>query len=94
LAEAHALILNRLGREAAHCVLTEILASPTTLVRVSAADERRAQAILARYTDKDFSYTDATSFAVMERLRISQAFTFDSDFTRYGFSAVTAAPHS
>ena len=30
--------------------------------------------------------TDATSFVVMERLRISSAFTFDRNFAQYGFT--------
>jgi predicted nucleic acid-binding protein len=41
--------------------------------------------------DKDFTLTDATSFAVMERLGITYAFTFDHPFTQYGFIALTAA---
>ncbi|MFN8531920.1 MAG: PIN domain-containing protein [Dehalococcoidia bacterium] len=85
LAETHALFLARLGRSFAWRILTEIDQSATVLVRVSAADERRAREILRRYTDKDFSYTDATSFAVMERLRIPAAFTYDRDFAQYGF---------
>ncbi len=86
LAETHALVLHRLGRAAAMRVLTDIRTSPgTQLVRVTSADETRAQAIITRYTDKLFSYTDATSFAVMERLGLSQVFTFDRDFTQYGF---------
>ena len=38
------------------------------------------------YTDKSFPLTDALSFAVMERLGISTAFTFDRDFEQFGFA--------
>jgi predicted nucleic acid-binding protein len=58
----------------------------TTVVRVSAADERRAWEIVRLYRDKDFSMTDATSFAVLERLHIGSALTFDSDFEQAGFA--------
>jgi len=37
------------------------------------------------YTDKTFSYVDCSSFAVMERLRITAAFAFDPHFEQYGF---------
>src|SRR5438034_1036443 len=70
LAETHALLLNRLSQPIATRFLREMGESPTTLVWVTPADVQRATAIIYRYTDKDFSLTDATSFAVMERLRI------------------------
>jgi predicted nucleic acid-binding protein len=80
LAETHALLLNRLSQEIATRFLQEMELSPTTLVWVRPADVERAKAIIYQYTDKDFSLTDATSFAVMERLRIPFAFTFDRHF--------------
>ena len=84
LAETHALLLHRVGRVLARLVLDEILRSSTTTVRISARDEAAGWTIIQRYHDKDFSFTDATSFAVMDRLHITHAFTFDSDFVSYG----------
>lgn len=72
-------------------MLDEIESSNTTIIRVSARDESRARHIIHHYDDKDFSLTDATSFAVMERLRIPQAFAFDRNFTQYGLTALTPA---
>jgi uncharacterized protein len=90
IAETHALLLNRLNRSVARAFLQQLYEhSATTIVRVSVRDEQRARQIIATYTDKDFTFTDATSFAVMERLRIRHAFTFDDDFRQYGFTTLT-----
>ncbi|GFP36049.1 hypothetical protein HKBW3S43_01837, partial [Candidatus Hakubella thermalkaliphila] len=35
------------------------------------------------------SLTDATSFAVMERLKIPYTFAFDRNFTQYGLTVLT-----
>jgi uncharacterized protein len=86
IAETHALVLSRLGRDTAFRVLTELDRSNTTMVRVSSVDERRAREIIARFTDKSFSLTDATSFAIMDRLKIGQAFSLDDHFAQYGFT--------
>jgi predicted nucleic acid-binding protein len=56
---------------------------------VSLADEEKAKDIIRRYTDKTFSYTDATSFAVMERLGAREAFAFDPHFQQYGLKLST-----
>jgi predicted nucleic acid-binding protein len=90
LAETHALLLNRLSQAIATRFLREMEHSPTTLVWVTPADAQWAKAIIYRYADKDFSLTDATSFAVMERLRVPAAFTFDRHFAQYGFTVLTA----
>jgi uncharacterized protein len=90
VAETHALLLSRRSREVAARFLTEIDQSPTTIVRVSHRDEHRARAIIYQYDDKSFSLTDATSFAVMERLRIPVAFSFDRNFAQYGFQLLGA----
>jgi predicted nucleic acid-binding protein len=91
VAEAHALFLARRGRDIASRFLTGLEVSQgTTVVRATSADEQVARSIIARYADKDFSLTDAITFAVMDRLGIRYAFTFDHHSLQYGCS--TLAP--
>lgn len=85
VAETHALMLHKLGYVTARAFLDQIDRGSTTVIRVSSTDERRAREIISQYSDKSFSLADATSFAFMERLRISYAFTFDRHFAHYGF---------
>jgi hypothetical protein len=59
-------------------------------VRTRAADEELAKQIILRYQDKRFSFTDAISFVVMERLGIRFAFSFDRNFAQYGFTSLQA----
>ncbi|MGH7931325.1 MAG: hypothetical protein ACREQV_26450 [Candidatus Binatia bacterium] len=56
---------------------------------MQAQDEDVAKDIIRKYTDKSFSYTDATSFAVMARTGISAAFACDAHFQQYGFKLLT-----
>jgi predicted nucleic acid-binding protein len=86
VAECHALLLSRLGADPAR----EWLLKQIWLIEpVTPADEKRAKEIIHRYVDKTFSYTDATSFAVMERLSVSEAFAFDPHFQQFGLKVLT-----
>ena len=78
------LILIRRGRDRAWQFLRSLYAGRTNVIRVEEGDERRARSIVETYQDKDFSYCDAISFAVMERLGISEAISFDEHFRQYG----------
>ena len=84
IAETYGLLLLRLGRHAAFRFLDRILYSvadgTTHLERVTEDDEERAWEILQVYADQEFSYVDATTFAVMERLNLTRAFAFDRHF--------------
>ena len=91
LAELHALLLTRISRRTALAVLTTIDTSDVTIMRVSQDDETRARQIITQYDDKNFSLTDASSFAIMDRLEITQAFTFDANFSQFGFTVLTPA---
>ena len=84
LAESHALILVRVGRERAWNFLQAIITGQANVIRTEEADERRARAIIEHYQDKAFSYCDAVSFAIMERLDIREAVAFDDHFRQYG----------
>ncbi len=83
IAETHALILARLGRDVAARWLQGVWHG-VHVVRPTEEDERRACEIIFGYADKDFSFTDAISFAVMERLCISLALSLDEHFVQFG----------
>ena len=83
IAETHALILRRLGRDIAANWLQKAYDS-LIIIRPTEEDERRACEIIFGYSDKDFSFTDAISFAVMERLGITVALSLDEHFVQFG----------
>ena len=85
VAECHALLLARLGSQLARNWLTK---NTWSVQRVTAEDEDKAMSIILQYTDKTFSYADATSFALMQRLGIRKAFAFDPHFRQYGLHVV------
>lgn len=85
VAECHALMIHRLGHDIARRWL---LGNVWRIEPVSASDEATAREIIGGHADKEYSYTDATSFAVMERLGIRRAFAFDRHFQQYGFEVV------
>ena len=83
IAETHALILRRLGRDIAANWLQKAYDS-LIIIRPTEEDERRACEIIFAYSDKDFSFTDAISFAVMERLGITVTLSLDEHFVQFG----------
>ena len=90
VAETHALLLNRLHRQAAVQFLQDTeRGTHIVVIWVTPNDVQAGRHIVYRYEDKRFTLTDAISFAVMERLEIGYAFTFDRHFAQYGFALVT-----
>lgn len=54
------------------------------IVQVTMLDQTSAWALFKRYRDKEFGFTDRTSFIVMQRLGLIYAFAFDDDFSQVG----------
>jgi uncharacterized protein len=88
-AEAHALLVRKLGRVIAR---EWLLTGGLTVVRALPDEEQRAKEILARYTDKDWTLCDAVSFALLDSRRIRRAFTFDHHFQQFGRIEVLGLP--
>ncbi|MGH9257634.1 MAG: type II toxin-antitoxin system VapC family toxin [Vicinamibacterales bacterium] len=80
-AEAHALLVRKLGRAIARQWL---LTGGLPVLPALPAEEQRAKDILARHPDKDWTLCDAISFAVLDARHIARAFTFDHHFQQYG----------
>ena len=55
------------------------------IFQVGRDTETAAWHILEKYDDQNFSFVDATSFALMRENKIARAFAFDDDFRVMGF---------
>ena len=78
------LVRSRDKRRAAMTFLDLVEAGNCRIERVRRADEGAAVALLRGHEDKTYSYCDALSFAVMERLGVREAIAFDRHFREYG----------
>jgi uncharacterized protein len=58
------------------------------IVLITETDIQKAWLTFRQFRDKDWSFTDCTSKVVMERLRVTQAFSFDHHFRQFGSIAV------
>ena len=54
------------------------------IVLITENDIQQAWQTFRQFQDKDWSFTDCTSKVVMERLRSTQAFSFDHHFRQFG----------
>jgi predicted nucleic acid-binding protein len=82
ISETYTLILYKIGRDTALRV-TNGIRDTYEIERVSVTDEDVAWQIINDYDDKKFSFVDATTFALMSRIGISYAFSFDDHFSQY-----------
>ena len=84
--ESWTFFARRAGHRQATRFLDAVDASPAVLVRhVDERLEDEAWRWLRRHDEREYSFVDATSFAVMRRLRIREALAFDGDFAAAGF---------
>lgn len=84
--ETVTLIAKRMDHGRACDVARRLRTSPSvTFVHVNESDFDAAWQWFERFDDKGFSFTDCVSFAVMKRLKIKAALTFDKHFAQAGF---------
>jgi predicted nucleic acid-binding protein len=84
--ETWTFVRRRTGHRAAVHFLDHLAASPRIeVVRVDEEVERDALRWLRRHDEREYSFVDATSFAVMRDRRIREALAFDGDFSAAGF---------
>jgi predicted nucleic acid-binding protein len=85
LIESWLLLNSRYRRDAAEGFWARIRQSGVNVEVVTTADLEVAWSIGESFRDQAFSIVDRTSFAVMERLGILQAASFDNDFAVYRY---------
>ena len=84
--ETWTFLRRRSGHDAAIDFLDRLEgAARVEVVRISRELEDEALSWLRRHDEREYSFVDATSFALMRSLRIREAFAFDGDFTAAGF---------
>ncbi len=53
------------------------------IINITPLMEDSAFNIFKQYADKNFSFTDCTSFSIMKSLKLKKAFAFDRHFEQY-----------
>jgi predicted nucleic acid-binding protein len=87
--ETWTLIRRRSGHAAAVGFLDRLAAlTDVEVIHVDEAVEADAWHWLRGRPEREYSFVDATSFAVMRRRRIREALAFDGDFNAAGFVEV------
>jgi predicted nucleic acid-binding protein len=87
--ETWTLLRRRSGHAAAVGFIDRLTAlTDAEVVHVDEALEADAWRWLRSRSDREYSFVDATSFAVMRRRRIREALAFDGDFNAAGFVEV------
>lgn len=86
LDESYTIIRLRAGHRVAVEFGEELRASRLVRIEYLTPDAiEEALTIFKRFKDKEFSFTDCTSFILMRRLGLREALAFDGHFTQAGF---------
>lgn len=89
LDETLTLVRSRLGWDAAQQLGEQLRTGRVArLERITPRDEEAAWTIFSRFSDKRFSYTDCTSFALCDRTKLQLCLAIDQDFRSYGLRCV------
>lgn len=83
--ETWLLLNSRIGRNAAEQFWRRLRIQAISVELATIADLEAAWAIGEAFPDQQFSVVDRTSFAVMQRIGITRAASFDEDFAIYRY---------
>jgi uncharacterized protein len=83
----------RAGHRHAVAFVDAVERSPRVRV-AGVSEDLEAQALrwLRRHDEREYSFVDATSFALAKALRIGQVLAFDGDFSAAGFVELRPSP--
>ena len=87
MAETWALVASHIGRPAAITFWETLRAARQPILTIDRSDLEAAWRIAQTFPDQDFSFTDCTSFALLERLGVEDVFAFDAHFLVYRFGS-------
>ncbi len=84
--ETWTFLRRRAGHSAAVDYLDAVESSSRVVVtHVEESVEKEAKRWLRRHDEREFSFVDSVSFAVMRRHRLTEVLAFDGDFSAAGF---------
>ena len=87
LDETYTALLTKVGHFAAVDFGERIRGARTVqVIHITQDIEEKAWTLFKQYYDKDFSFTDCTSFVVMQQLNLTEALTNDHHFEQIGFT--------
>ena len=90
--ETWTLLRRRRGHRSAVNLLDQVdRTAKLTIAFVSEELEAEALRWLRRHDEREYSFVDATSFALMRSLKIREALAFDGDFEAAGFTELRTA---
>ena len=83
--ETITLIRARVNHKAAVAFIKGFNISNIRMLRIAEGDENSAKEIFIKYKDKNFSYTDCTSFALIDKHSIDSILSLDEHFNQYAY---------
>lgn len=84
--ESVTILRYRISHRAAVAFGDALISSNVASIEDITNEERlKAWVLFKKYRDKDLSFTDCTSFALMVKLKLQKAFSFDNHFKQVGF---------
>lgn len=87
--ETWTFLRRRAGHREALRFYDAVTAVPSLTIRHIDEDiQAEAWRWLRRHDERSYSFIDATSFALMRRLRVRAALAFDGDFSAAGFTEI------